>query len=505
MDRPSPTSVFLVSDHVSGWRLSHVLERAERDGLTLDISAVLSLLRQLIPAVALFARHQRDLAVGTIAPERLILTPQGRLLITEYALGEALEKLALTREYLWRHYRVAVASIPGEPREGPRSDVLGIGLVALALLFGRRLRDDDFPEGLESLLENATESSGGTRRPIASRLANWLARALQLDPATALSTPQDAQVAFEEMLAAERGYVTTPLLLDEFIKKFGRTAGPPAEPLARPMARRRSGVRPPAEPVPPPPPPPPPAPTPTPEPPVRSVAERQQAPVAPPAAGGVARNKTAFPDRVPAREPRPTPPTRKPPAKAPSVYLREIDENMRRDQQAAATAAAAEQPIQSGAVGGAPPVADKPEMSVFPSEVDAKVKSDPTESVAPPIADVEQSAAQGKPAAGWLRPALAGLGIVAVIEAALILSLWNRGAATLANEGELVIQSRPAAAKVTLDEKDLGATPVTVRLAPGAYTVKVQVGSSEPRVIVVQIRAGVQTVQYLELQPANKP
>jgi hypothetical protein len=43
-------------------------------------------------------------------------------------------------------------------------------------------------------------------------------------------------------------------------------------------------------------------------------------------------------------------------------------------------------------------------------------------------------------------------------------------------------------------------TPVSVRLAPGTYTLKVQVGNAEPRVIVVQIRAGVQTAQYLELQ-----
>src|SRR5687767_8143779 len=50
LDRPSEHALQLVSDHVPGWRLAQVLDIAERDKLTIDISAVLSLLRQLIPA-----------------------------------------------------------------------------------------------------------------------------------------------------------------------------------------------------------------------------------------------------------------------------------------------------------------------------------------------------------------------------------------------------------------------------------------------------------------------
>jgi hypothetical protein len=63
-----------------------------------------------------------------------------------------------------------------------------------------------------------------------------------------------------------------------------------------------------------------------------------------------------------------------------------------------------------------------------------------------------------------------------------------------------VVSSRPVAARVTLDNDNLGTTPLTVKLAPGTYTLKVQAGKAEPRVIVVQIRPGVQTAQYLELQ-----
>jgi hypothetical protein len=55
----------------------------------------ISLLRQLIPSVALFARHQKEVGIGIIGPERLILTPKGQLVLTEVTLGESLDKLLL--------------------------------------------------------------------------------------------------------------------------------------------------------------------------------------------------------------------------------------------------------------------------------------------------------------------------------------------------------------------------------------------------------------------------
>ncbi len=67
-------------------------------GIPIDISAVLSLLRQLIPSVAVFVRHQKEVGIGIIGPERLILTPKGQLVLTEFTLGESLDKLSLPRE-----------------------------------------------------------------------------------------------------------------------------------------------------------------------------------------------------------------------------------------------------------------------------------------------------------------------------------------------------------------------------------------------------------------------
>ncbi|MEW6321745.1 MAG: PEGA domain-containing protein [Acidobacteriota bacterium] len=380
LDRPAPDALELVSDHVAGWRLSQVLALAAARNVPLDISAALNLLRQLIPAVALFARHQRDLAIGCLAPERLILTPQGRLVIAEYVLGSVVEKLQFSRDRLWRELRVVVPAAQGGVRVTPRADVLGMGVVALALFLGRPLTDDEVPGAVPTLVERLTETSGGLVQPLAPALRNWLGRALQLDQRTALASPQEAQVAFEEVLASERGYVTTPALLEAFVARIAEAAAGPAAP----------------------------------------------APAAPPDAPS-----------APARA-APTPPP-------------------------------------------APPLVREP--------------GSPAEVAVAPAPEVEGVRVR----VPGLRGPIGALGGLVVLQALVIAFLLTREPAPLAGNGELVVESRPPAARVRIDGEDRGVTPLTVRLAPGTHVLEVRSGTAEPRVIPLTIRAGVQTAQYVEL------
>jgi PEGA domain len=500
IERPAPGALLLVSDRVVGWRLADVLDIANRTRLTLDTSAVLNLVRQLVPAVALFGRHQRDLCVGNIAPERLVLTPQGRLVIAEYVLGEAIDKLELSRDDLWRRYRVAVAgSEPGG--DGARSDVLAIGLVALSLLVGRRLREDEFPFAMGDLLELVTEKHGGDSRPLSPRLASWLARSLQLEGHKPLQSPKEAQLAFEELLATERDYVTSPALLEAFIQQFEQRAGPPLEP-SRPVVETPAAK--PAQPAEAPP-----------------VAEREPAPVpllALPVGekGEPSEASSAAPAR-PAMAPRvaldwsaevPAPPPQAvhrqatdddPTAAAGSSVYREPDPPAF---QMASSSGGVQAPDLTSASNGRGD-GEHEEPAIAEEVADAALGSALESASEAEIARVAPDASSiGRPPA-WMPKALAGLVLLAVLESAGILWLWNRTATALIRDGELSVQSRPTAARVTLDDEDLGVTPVTARLAPGTYTLKVQAGSAEPRVIVVQIRPGVQTAQYLELQSAR--
>jgi hypothetical protein len=107
----------------------------------------------------------------------------------------------------------------------------------------------------------------------------------------------------------------------------------------------------------------------------------------------------------------------------------------------------------------------------------------------------------------WLATITAGLLAVAVIEAVAIAWLWSRPAGRpLSGEGELVIQSRPAAARVAIDGEERGTTPLTLTLPAGTHVLELRAGTTSPRVIPLTIRAGVQTAQYVELQePAMAP
>lgn len=365
LDRPAADRLALVSDATAGWRLSHMLTASSSAGVPLDITVVIGLLRQLLPAVALFGRHNRDAAIGALSPERLIVTPQGRLVIAEHAFGPALEKLNLGRERLWRDFRVCMAPSAGLPRANARTDAHAIGVVALSLLLGRVLAEDEYPNQLPSLLASANENRDGDLTPLSKALLAWLSRALQADVSTAFQSPHEAQVAFESVLASDRAYVTSSPAIDEWVAKVGAALD----------------------------------------------CSRAGATVAAPAA---------------------------------PVTL-------------APTPVALEAPY------------------------------------APQAPDVSQTPARN--------PLVLALVIFAIIQSGVVLWLWNRNpGAPRAGEGELVVQSRPVAARVSVDGEERGVTPLTLALPSGAHVLEVQSGKSEPRVIPLTIRPGVQTAQYIELQ-----
>src|SRR5688572_28182527 len=209
------TALSVVSDHVEGTRLSEILRVAEERGLQLDLNAALCLIRQLVPALALLHENARDAAHGLVAPERLIITPQGRLVIAEHVCGAAVEQMQYGRERLWHEFRVAMPPSAGIPRFDQRADVTGIGVVALSVVLGRPLRDDEFPRKLGDLLAEARERTAlGDDQPLSAPLRSWLARALQVDVRRAFASAPEALAALEEISAENSTYVAAPVALE---------------------------------------------------------------------------------------------------------------------------------------------------------------------------------------------------------------------------------------------------------------------------------------------------
>ena len=216
-----PTALSIVSDHVEGTRLSEILKVADERRLHLDINAAMCLVRQLVPAMALLHENARDAAHGLVALERLIVSPQGRLVIAEHVCGAAVEQMQYGRERLWHEFRVAMPPSAGIPRFDQRADVCGIGVVALSLVLGRPLRDDEFPRGIGDLLNSARERTAlGEEQPLSAPMRSWLARVLQVDVRRAFASAPEALAALDEISADGAMYVAAPVALETFLSRY---------------------------------------------------------------------------------------------------------------------------------------------------------------------------------------------------------------------------------------------------------------------------------------------
>jgi hypothetical protein len=152
LDDPHP-QLALVSELVTGERLSTLLRAAQTLGVTPEAGSAVWMLRQLLPALA--ALHEAsagDGSHGLISPDRVIVTPDGALVVTEYVLGGALAGLGLAPH---------------------GTDVAQTALLALAVLLGRPLRSEESTTQLPQALDQACSGGGA-----AARLRPWLERAV---------------------------------------------------------------------------------------------------------------------------------------------------------------------------------------------------------------------------------------------------------------------------------------------------------------------------------------
>ena len=162
----------LVSNYVSGKRLSEAFVALRGPVFAMWV------IREILPALADFEQHARGLAHGALNPDRIVVTPDGRLVIVEHALGSALERLQLTTDELWLRFGVAAPPTErGIAVLDARADVFQLAFVAVAVLLGRPVGAHEHPNRLAETLDNFEKSSG---RELPVSLRSWLMRALHL-------------------------------------------------------------------------------------------------------------------------------------------------------------------------------------------------------------------------------------------------------------------------------------------------------------------------------------
>lgn len=226
------SGIAIVSNHVEGQRLADLLQISETHGVRVDIDAALCLLRQLVAAITNLHAAGPGISHGCIGPERLLVTPDARLTVTEYVLGSALEAMEWPRERFWQDFRIALPAGPDPATFDQRTDILQIGLVALALITGRSVyAEKTYPLPLAERVRNAKETPAtGTPHPLGAALSAWLSRMLLLDPANAFASMDEAQVALDELVS--ESYLAAPASVAAFLERCREAAPDAARELA---------------------------------------------------------------------------------------------------------------------------------------------------------------------------------------------------------------------------------------------------------------------------------
>jgi PEGA domain len=216
---PDGAKLAIVSKAVPGVRLSRMLAVAEQNLLPLDIDSALYLVQQLLGAMSELHGDAPDACHGTLAAERVVVTPDGNLVIVEHVLGAALGQLRHSPERYWKELRIALPMAVTAPLLDRRADVAQVGMIALALVLGRPITDDEYPEKI-SALANGTYGLGGSFEAIPDWLRSWLTQALSLEPTRWFASCVEAREAFEVGLKAA-GIAPTAEKLDAFPREYG--------------------------------------------------------------------------------------------------------------------------------------------------------------------------------------------------------------------------------------------------------------------------------------------
>jgi serine/threonine protein kinase len=544
----------IVSDVTPGIRLSELLASLEERHIALNINAALCLIRQIVPAVAMLHENARDVAHGAIAPERLIVTPNARLVLVDYVLGAALEQLRFSHERYWSELAIALPRTGGAPRFDHRADVLQIGIVALSLILGRALRRDEYPSRVRELVANAwSASTRGGFEPLPPGLCAWLGRTLQLEALTAFPSAIEARAELDKIVG-DGSHSASPAGLQTVLARYQG-----GERSRAPAANTSAGQ----------------APAPAPEAaapmrvvaPVRAlVSAREPLAAALPLGADVAPTSPnlAALDLEPLADPLGVnravslpdlPPVEATPVRDPSPVVLPPRAAAGAPKLAALDLEPLADPVgvnRSVFLPDLPPVAPTPSHSpiVLPALATDLTPNGPRLAVLdrqplaeplglnravffpdPPLAppapgsapSISASAAQGFDHSVTIDPAedeeitpgtsrfryWKWLGGVAVVLSALVvggaLTAKRVGARPSATAtGTLVITTNPAGARAVVDGQPRGTTPLTIALPVGTHRVEL-LGAGAPRAIPVTIAAGMQVAQYIDLPAESAP
>ena len=179
----------LISNHTPGKRLSEVLHyaRGPKDAAVL--------IRQLAPA--LLQLHHAGTSHGALSPDRIIVSPDGRLTIVEHVVGPAIDSLNLQTPELASMGIAVPPTADSAPRLDVTSDWYQFGLIALSVLIGRRVPASEQPQ-LEALLDELSDPARPDGPILSPVMRQWLDRTLQISGGR-IESGADAEAALDDL------------------------------------------------------------------------------------------------------------------------------------------------------------------------------------------------------------------------------------------------------------------------------------------------------------------
>ena len=460
-----PPRLALASDFVEGVRLSEMLAVAEQRLIPLEINAAFGVIRQLVPALAALHQLMPEASHGALAPERIVVTDDARVVVAEHVLGPALEQLRFSEQRYWRELRIPLPPSGAQPQFDRRADATQLGAIALALIVGRPLREDEYPERVAEIVDGVRAVSATGLEQLPAGVQAWLRRALQLEGRRSFASAIEVQAELEGIYdiddytarEALRAFVAQ---CQSMLVRSDETA--PAD---------DSGA----------------APTPT--------MRRDDAPgprlVVP--SQPVMAAEPARPEPTPVIEPmastasaatgEPIVNAAEPARPAESVAT---VEPFAREQTFDRTAEVRVREIPKIAAMSAPPMFGSSSASDWPEE-DSDAGFD----------DAPKSGGQASTKPVWRRVPLVAA-VAALIAIASVGTMAARGYLASDPAGTLVVNTNPTGVTVVIDGQHRGSTPLSLDLPPGKHMLQI-VSDGQVRAIPVTIAEGREIAQFIEL------
>ena len=199
----TPSRIVVATDHVSGIRLSDLLLIAERRLIPLEYEGAIGLVQQLLHAMAALHESVPHVSHGALAPERLMIAADSRLMVVDHVFGAAIERLGYDPQRCWKELRVALPFGIKPAALDRRTDVTQLGVVALALLVGRSLADDEYPAAVADMIEGLNAVSANGLEMLPAQVKTWMRRVMQLADEGNFATAVEAKAEFDATVTVD--------------------------------------------------------------------------------------------------------------------------------------------------------------------------------------------------------------------------------------------------------------------------------------------------------------